>query len=359
MIRSSATRTNSGARAQAPAPEPGPRLESEYRPNGALDLIGTIGGLQRGPGDPTQKLDRTGGMVWRATQTPGGVATLALRRMSDGVVRLAAWGPGREWAIAQAPALCGASDDWSGFEPRHPLLAEALRRNPGLRLPRTDLPFDALAQVITEQKVTLRQAFGAWRSVVSRFGERAPGPAPEAMFAPPTPDAWRRVPSWAWHRAGLEPPQARTIVQAAERAPALLRAAEADAGGGTAGGAHDGPATRFDAAGSDAGRGAAPAPAERRFDRALASLPGVGPWTVAETRIRAFGDPDAVSVGDYHLAHQVGYALTGSRVDDDGMLELLAPWAGHRRRVIQLIWASGVSEPRRGAKVHMEDHRDR
>jgi hypothetical protein len=35
-----------------------------------------------------------------------------------------------------------------------------------------------------------------------------------------------------------------------------------------------------------------------------------------------------VSVGDYHLAHQVGYALTGRRVDDDGMVELLEPWRG-------------------------------
>ena len=69
-------------------------------------------------------------------------------------------------------------------------------------------------------------------------------------------------------------------------------------------------------------------------------------WTAAETRIRALGDPDAVSVGDYHLAHEVGFALTGERVDDDGMLELLAPWAGQRQRVIRLIGASGVPASR-------------
>ena len=94
-------------------------------------------------------------------------------------------------------------------------------------------------------------------------------------------------------------------------------------------------------------------------DRVLISLRGVGPWTSAETRIRALGDPDAVSVGDFHLAHEVGYALTGTRVDDDGMLELLAPWAGQRQRVIRLIGASGVREPRRGPRLHPEDHRDR
>jgi 3-methyladenine DNA glycosylase/8-oxoguanine DNA glycosylase len=91
----------------------------------------------------------------------------------------------------------------------------------------------------------------------------------------------------------------------------------------------------------------------------LTSLRGVGAWTAAETRIRAFGDPDAVSVGDYHLAHQVGYALTGSRADDEGMLELLEPWAGQRQRVIRLIGVSGVHEPRRGPRMHPEDHRAR
>ena len=50
----------------------------------------------------------------------------------------------------------------------------------------------------------------------------------------------------------------------------------------------------------------------------MRSLYGIGEWTIAETRIRALGDPDAVSVGDYHLAHHVGYALTGHRVDDAG-----------------------------------------
>ena len=76
-------------------------------------------------------------------------------------------------------------------------------------------------------------------------------------------------------------------------------------------------------------------------------------------RIRALGDPDAVSVGNYHLSHHVGFALTGSRTDDAGMLELLEPWAGHRQRVIRLIARSGAVEPRRGPRLAPEDHRDR
>src|SRR5690349_878305 len=172
------------------------------------------------------------------------------------------------------------------------------------------------------------QAFGAWRRIVTWFGERAPGPTPKPMFAPPTIDGWRRIPSWAWHRSGLEPPQSRTVVECARRGDSLVR---------TIDGAADGDA----------------------YERILTSLRGIGPWTSAETRIRAFGDADAVSVGDYHLAHEVGFALTGKRTDDDGMLELLAPWTGHRQRVIRLIFASGVREPRRGPRLAPEDHRSR
>ena len=167
-----------------------------------------------------------------------------------------------------------------------------------MRLSRTDLVFDALASAIFEQKVTGMQAFGAWRRIVSWFGERAPGPTPRPMFAPPTIEGWRHIPSWAWHRAGLEPPQARTVVAAA-------------------------PARRLDRSRALGYRRTA-----RSTSTILTALRGVGAWTSAETRIRAFGDSDAVSVGDYHLAHEVGFALTGSRVDDDGMLRAPGRVAG-------------------------------
>lgn len=301
-------------------------LQSTYRPPHPLHLFRTVGALMRGPKDPTMLVD--GSTLWRAARTPAGTVTLALRQSADGI-HATAWGPGAGWALDQLPALCGADDDASGFDAaRHPLIAEIARRNPGLRLTRTDLVFDALVSAALEQKVTSLQAFGAWRALVSRFGERAPGPTPRPMYAPPTIDGWRRIPSWAWHRAGVEPPQSRAIVRAAERGERIAAAVLAAETG-----------------------------AER--ERILTSLPGIGPWTSAETRIRALGDPDAVSVGDYHLAHQVGFALTGSRTDDDGMLALLEPWAGQRQRVIRLLLVGGAAEPRRGPRLAPEDHRRR
>ncbi|WP_336646625.1 DNA-3-methyladenine glycosylase family protein [Microbacterium sp. USHLN186] len=299
--------------------------ESVYRPARPVDLIRTVGMLRRGGSDPTVVIEA--GRIWLAFRTDAGLATLCLRRGTDGI-HAAAWGPGAEAALDAVPRLCGADDDDDGFVIDHPRLEEVARRHPGIRMARTDRVFDALVCAIIEQKVTGVQAFGAWRYLVSRFGERAPGPTPRPMFASPSHEVWRSIPSWQWHRAAVEPPQSRTIVTAARRGASVERAALAAVDG-----------------------------TDR--DRVLTSLHGVGVWTSAETRIRALGDPDAVSVGDYHLAHEVGFALTGHRTDDDGMLELLAPWSGHRQRIIRLIWASGSREPRRGARLAPEDHRDR
>ncbi|MGO2519993.1 MAG: DNA-3-methyladenine glycosylase family protein [Microbacterium sp.] len=301
-------------------------LTTVYRPAHHLNLFRTVGALMRGPKDPTMLID--GSTLWRAARTPEGVATLALRSVAR-EVHATAWGPGAAWALEQLPDLCGARDDDTGFDvSEHPLLANIARRTAGSRLPRTDLVFDALASAIIEQKVTSLQAFGAWRVLNTRFGERAPGPTPRPMFAPPTIEGWRRIPSWSWHQAGVEPPQSRAIVRTAERGQRV-----ADA-------------VRAARTGNDR-------------ENILTSLPGIGAWTSAETRIRALGDPDAVSVGDYHLAHEVGFALTGSRTDDDGMLELLEPWGGHRQRVIRLILAGGPREARKGPRLAPEDHRKR
>ena len=297
-------------------------LETEYRPRRPLDLALTLAIQQHGGGDPAFRTAQ--GVIWRASRTPAGVAALALRQSPDGTVRAAAWGPGADHALDRVPRLCGADDDDSGFDAmRHPVVAATHRRFPGLRLSTGDELFDALVAAIFEQKVTGQQAFGAWRRILYRFGERAPGPTPRPMSAPPTIAGWRAIPSWAWHRAGLEPPQSRAVIAAAQRGESIVRASTDPVAA----------------------------------DRVLRSLPGVGEWTSAETRLRAFGDPDAVSVGDFHLAHEVGFALTGRRTDDDGMLQLLEPWPGQRQRVVRLIRLSGRREPRRGPRLSPQDHR--
>jgi 3-methyladenine DNA glycosylase/8-oxoguanine DNA glycosylase len=92
-------------------------------------------------------------------------------------------------------------------------------------------------------------------------------------------------------------------------------------------------------------------------DRRLQSLPGIGPWTSAEVRQRACGDPDAVSIGDYHIPALVGWALAGAVTDDAGMLELLEPYVGQRYRATRLIELGGAGPPRRGPRMSVRDYR--
>ncbi|MEO6943525.1 MAG: DNA-3-methyladenine glycosylase 2 family protein, partial [Lacisediminihabitans sp.] len=286
------------------------QLESTYAPRVRVDLRQTLGPIGRGPHDPTFRWE--GPDAWMTMRTPDGAATLHLRS-ADGI-RITAWGAGAERALAAIPALLGAEDDWSGLDLGvHGVLREAKRRMPGLRLASTGRLFAALVPAILEQKVTSVEALRSWRRLVTKFGEEAPGPAPLGMRVIPTADIWKRIPSWEWHLAGVGPQRAATVVRAASVASSLGKCTEVTANEA---------ATR------------------------LRSVAGIGAWTAAETVQRSHGSADHVSVGDYHLATFVGWALVGAPVDDDGMLELLEPWTGHRQRVVRLLYASGFRAPR-------------
>ncbi|MFF8810410.1 DNA-3-methyladenine glycosylase family protein [Streptomyces omiyaensis] len=280
---------------------------------GALDLGLTLGPLRRGPHDPTFRVTDDGS-VWRATRTPEGPATL--RAKAHGAeVAAETWGPGAAWLDARLPALLGAEDDPAAFVPRHKLLLAVHRRRAGLRLTRTGLVLESLIPTVLEQKVTVTEAYGSWRRLVRRYGEPAPGPAPEGLHVMPEARTWALIPSWEWHRANVDGKRAATIVRAARVAPRLEEAAHL------------------------------PPPEARRR---LELVPGIGPWTSAETVQRSNGAPDEVTTGDLHLPGIVGWALAGDRTADDArMLELLAPYAGQRHRAARLILLSGRTPPRR------------
>ncbi|MEU6997068.1 DNA-3-methyladenine glycosylase 2 family protein [Nonomuraea sp. NPDC046570] len=279
-----------------------------------------LGPHQHGGHDPTWRTG-TDGSVWRACRTPDGPGTLRVS-VRPPVVLGEAWGPGARWLLDTLPALLGVDDDPSGFEVRHDVLKDVARRHPGLRIGRTGRLLEALVPAVLEQKVVGQEAWRAWGWLLRRYGEPAPGPAPEGMRVVPEPAVWRQIPAWDWHRAGAEAVRARTIAIAAWHAgklEAAVTSAEAD--------------------------------------RLLRALPGIGVWTSAEVRQRVHGDPDAVSVGDFHLAKIVGWALTGERADDAGMMQLLEPYRGHRHRATVLIGLSGLRPPARGPRVPARDYR--
>ena len=182
------------------APNSAPRFSTLYCPPHPLNLKQTLRPLSRGYLDPTLRWD--GSVVWRTLRTTAGVATLRLEQRADGI-RADAWGEGAELAIDGVPELCGAGDDWGELDvSANPFLADSLRRAPGLRLLRTNAVFEAILPAILEQKVTGKEARHAWRVLITKYGEPAPGPAPDGMRVFPSPEVWRRIPSWEWHRAG-------------------------------------------------------------------------------------------------------------------------------------------------------------
>ena len=278
----------------------------------------TLAPLRRGRKDPCY-FDAPDGAIWRTSLMRSGPVTTRLTKSAPNTVDCEAWGAGAAEFAESLPAQLGAYDDSADFVPSEPTIAAAQQRVRHLRLGRTDRVLEALIPAVLEQRVYGKDARRAWRLLVTRYGAPAPGPAPAHMRVPPPGDVWRRIPSWEFHRANVDPRRARTVVGCAQRADSLERLGTRSPAGARA---------------------------------AMASLPGVGDWTAAETAQRAFGDADALSVGDYHLAKMVGWSLLGHPIDDAAMVDLLAPLRPHRHRAVRLLEASGLAVlPRFGPRM--------
>ncbi len=221
--------------------------------------------------------------------------------------------------VEHAPALVGFDDQPDAFHPANQLLADLHRHHPGLRLGRTGLVFESLLPTILEQKVPGVEAYASYARLVRALGEPAPGEF--GLRLPPEPARLLATPYWAVHRFGIERRRFAVIQTVAARARRLETTAAMD-------------------------------PVEAR--RLLTSLPGIGPWSAAEVSVVAYGDRDAVSLGDYHLPHQVAWGLAGEvRGSDARMLELLEPYRGHRARVIRLLTLGGIQAPRFGPRMRL------
>ena len=292
-----------------------PDLEARFDAPGPIDLNLSLASLRHGTGDPTIRFGRDG--VWLGRRTETGPATLRIWTEADGrTVRAQAWGPGAGPAVEAVPGLAGLLDDPTQLVTANPLLRDLQRRLAGLRLPRTGQLLPALVPAVTGQKVTAEEAHAAYAALVRRLGEPAPGPLPLRLS--PTGASLATLPYFEFHPMGLERRRAELLRR--------IGGLELRIEGWTA----------LPAAGASA---------------RLRQIPGIGPWTAAEACACAFGDPDAVSLGDAHLPDLVAWTLAGeSRGDDAGMLELLSPYAGQRGRVIRLLKASGIKIPRFGPR---------
>jgi 3-methyladenine DNA glycosylase/8-oxoguanine DNA glycosylase len=285
-----------------------------FRLDRPLDLVLTLGPHLRGRHDPAMRLSRRRAI--RATRTPDGPVTIELRVVGDRL-EAEAWGPGSERALDGAAALAGLDDDRASFRPTHRLVVDLDHRLTGLRIGRSGAVLDALIPAILEQKVTGTEARRGYRGLIDGWGEPAPGPFGLRLL--PAPETIARIPYHRLHPYGVERRRAdliRTVAARANRFEEIVDLLLVDA------------------------------------YRRLTALPGIGPWTAAEVGLRALGDPDAVSVGDYHLPRLVSFAFTGERhATDERMLELLEPFRPHRGRVIRLLEAGGVRPAPRGPRM--------
>lgn len=293
-----------------------------------IDLRATMRTIGTYSRDPTTRWAPNG--FAKAVLTPDGPGTMQLTWDRSGQVSAEAWGSGAEWLIERAPHWVGLRDDLTGFDPSlHAVIAEWWRRHPGLRLAAVGVIWQELLLVLLGQRVTTEEALKSWVRIVYEWGEPAPGPC--ELRLPPTPDVVAEKSYVDLHRFNVERRRADAILLAARRANRLEEAA----------------------------RMATPDALVR-----LTALPGLGAWTATSVVTASHGDPDTVVLGDYGLPTMVNYAFTGDarRVPaeeggDELMCRHLAPWAGHRQRIIRLMFTVGVTVPRRAPRSFNPDIR--
>jgi 3-methyladenine DNA glycosylase/8-oxoguanine DNA glycosylase len=296
-------------------------IRRELPLDGPLDLRNTLSPLVRGHGDRTVRV--ASHEAWWTTRTAHGPATMRLS-VATGTLTAEAWGAGAELALERAGRLVGVEPARARTAALatvdHGRIAGLARRHPGVRTLRTEAVFEALVAAIMEQKVTGSEAHRVWYQLIRAYGEPAPGPAGDlGLRLLPAPATLARLPYYAYHPLGLE-----------RRRAELIRAIAARA-------------SWFEAI--------VDLPLPEAYARLLA-VPGIGPWTAAEVAVRALGDDDAVSVGDYHIPNLVAWALAGERRGDDArMLELLEPYRGRRALVVRLLELGGAGAPRRGPRL--------
>jgi AraC family transcriptional regulator of adaptative response / DNA-3-methyladenine glycosylase II len=186
---------------------------------------------------------------------------------------------------------------------RGPLIGPAVRRRPGFRVPGCADPDELALRAVLGQQVSVAGARSLAGRLAATYGDPLAHPLGTVVRAFPAPAVL----------AGLGPSQ---LPLPANRARALVRLA-----GALASGEVDlGPATARDEASAR-----------------LASLPGLGPWTVAYVRMRAMGDPDAFLAGDLGLRRAL--QRSGLSASQREVSALSLRWRPYRAYALVYLWS--------------------
>jgi 3-methyladenine DNA glycosylase/8-oxoguanine DNA glycosylase len=278
----------------------------------------TLAMLRNGRHDPTTRIEEDS--LWRATITPHGAGTVCVTHVFSQSPHITHFGPGGPWLAQRALDLLGQSDHLPTITPHHQSVARAQRSFSSLLFPRTHSPYHELLPAVLGQRVTAIEAFSQWRELCHTYGSRAPGPRDD-LYLPPDPDVLSRQPYYVLHRFGIEKRRADALRGVAHNAARLIRDIDVS---------HSDPSA---------------------LTSSLTNLSGIGVWTAATAGGVAYGDPDALVIGDYHVKNTVAFALNGiARGTDDEMVALLSPYNGQRARVVKWLELDGWVAPKFGPR---------
>lgn len=256
-----------------------------------------------------------------ATSTVAGIGTIAITRV-DGGVHAEAWGIGADELLDRLPTLVGLDDPiWNGTTPTE--IRDLDAESHGLRLGANGAMHETLVKAVLGQMVTTQEAKRSFRLLKSTFGAPAPGPF-TMVKAFPDPSVIAGMSYEDLHRVGVEQKRAEIVIEVSRRGRRINESLTM--------------------------------PVADAWNRLLA-IRGVGPWTAGLVMGPAYGDRDAVPIGDYHLANTIGWALGAQpRSDDARMLELLEPFRPYRRRILMMVKQAGIRAPKYGPRTAMRSH---
>ncbi|WP_445989449.1 DNA-3-methyladenine glycosylase family protein [Chromobacterium haemolyticum] len=251
------------------------------------------------------------GLLWR-----GVPACLSIDFDEDAVrVGLDADAPPRDGdeavLIGMARRMLGLEQPVADFERAHrghPQLAALLAARPGLRVPQTATPFEALVWAVTGQQISVHAAISLRRRLMQLVGNRHSG----GLLCHPSPQQVAELEPDQLGQAGFSRAKTRTLLE--------LSRQTVDGGLPLQGWLDDG--------------------APEEIAARLLAMPGIGPWTVSYALLRGYGWLDGSLHGDVAvrrgLQRLLGRAEAVSPRETEQWLQGFAPW---RALVGAHLWA--------------------
>ena len=294
-------------------------------PTGRVPVLGILGQQRHGGGRPDVPR-ATATTVWRGIRTPDGPGHAA-RRAPDPATATSTPRPGAPAPTGRSttcPAMLGADDDPTGFEPLHPLRGRgpAAPAAPPVRRQPPGLGGAGRRRSSSRRSPARRRSPGSagWSTGTASGRPARAASCGSGSSRAPTPSA--RIPSWEWLRMHIDPARSRTLVRAATVADTLERL------------------TR-----------------RRRRRQAPHACPAIGEWTVRRGAVARLRRPRRGQLR--RLPHRQGHRLGRDRHAvrrRASCAAFLEPWRPQRNRAVVLIHGLAGGRPRRGPRMAPRTH---